>query len=125
MRRKPSPQQEVQWLQECARNRYRPPAQGRPIHLAIGNMLSRREWLAEHERRQLRQAWLETAGPELAAESVPTKIERRALVVIAADAAICQEIALRHDELVSELQKRLPDHPFRRLRVRVGPVGDD
>ena len=125
MRRKPSPQQEAQWLRESVKKRYRPPTQGRPIHLAIGSMLSRRKWLAEHERRQLRQAWLETAGPELAAESVPTKIDRGALVVIAADAAVCQEIAFRHDELVSELQKRLPDHPFRRLRVRVGPVGDD
>ena len=125
MRRKPSPQQEAQWLQESVKGRYRPPVQGQPIRLVIGNMLSRREWLAENEMRRLRQVWLEAAGPELAAESVPTKIKRGALIIIAADAAVCQEIAFRQDELVSELQKRLPDHPFRRLRVRVGPVGDD
>ena len=122
MRRKPSPQQEAQWLQDSLKGRYRSPAQGRPIRLVIGDMLSRRRWLAGNEMRCLRQAWRETAGPELAAESIPTKIERGALVVIVSNAAVSQEIALRHDGLVSELQKRLPGHPFRRLRVRVGPV---
>ncbi len=123
MRPRPTPDQELQWLQEAARRRYRRPVTGRAIKNVVAELLTQRRMVAPQQQRQLREAWRSAVGSAIAECSMPGRVSNGMLEVIVADSVVAQEIALRRSDILRQLRQRLPDQPISRLRTRVGSVG--
>ena len=68
----------------------------------------------------VRLAWADVAGPEVAANAQPLKIERDALVVVTRSNAWSQQLTFLSERIVSDLRARLQTPAFSRLRFRVG-----
>ncbi len=76
---------------------------------------------------EVQAAWMEVVGPGLAAASEPRSLRGGVLVVAAAHALAAQEVSLRREGIVRELQRRAPQAAVRRVRVvvRVGSGGGE
>lgn len=75
---------------------------------------------AEDPLTAVRLAWAEVAGPEVAANAQPLKIERDALVVVTRSNAWSQQLTFLAERIVTDLRARLQTPAFSRLRFRVG-----
>ncbi len=124
MRDEPSFEQEVEWLKESIRGRYRPPTTARPIRLSVAEWLTRQRIASPQLTKALRAAWRKAAGEMIAEHSLPTRVSRGVLQVIVADSMVAQEIALHRNQILATLQKLLPDQPIRKMRCKVGVLSD-
>jgi hypothetical protein len=75
---------------------------------------------AEDPLTAVRLAWAEVAGPEVAANAQPLKIERDALVVVTRSNAWSQQLSFLSERIVADLRARMQTPAFSRLRFRVG-----
>ena len=67
------------------------------------------------------EAWAHIVG-DLKSCSHAGEVKRGVLQVMVSNSVIMQELTFRQDELVTELQHRLPQHRITSLRFRVGSV---
>ena len=75
---------------------------------------------AEDPLTAVRLAWADVAGPEVATNAQPLKIERDALVVVTRSNAWSQQLTFLSERIVNDLLARLDAPAFSRLRFRVG-----
>lgn len=68
----------------------------------------------------VRAAWAEVAGPDVAANAQPLRIERDALVVVTRSNVWSQQLTFLSERIVADLRARLQTPAFSRLRFRVG-----
>ncbi len=93
----------------------------KPLHeLLEGWQPSKGRAAAEDPLTAVRLAWADVAGPEVAANAQPLKIERDALVVVTRSNAWSQQLTFLSERIVTDLRARLQTPAFSRLRFRVG-----
>ena len=67
------------------------------------------------------EAWAHIVG-DLKSCSHAGEVKRGVLQVMVSNSVIMQELTFRQEELVTELQRMLPQHRIKSLRFRVGSV---
>ncbi len=67
------------------------------------------------------EAWAHVVG-DLKSVSHAGEVKQGALQVIVSNSVIMQELTFRQEELVTKLQRMLPQHRITSLRFRVGSV---
>ena len=86
----------------------------------VANLLARRGFAQIEVTEQYQQTWQEIVGNVLAPLSRPGNLKRGVLEITVANSTAMQELTFRKRQLMSEWSKRLPDHPIKDLRFRVG-----
>jgi len=68
---------------------------------------------------EIRAVWPEVAGQDLGSAAEPRSLRGGVLMVAVAHSLVAEEVNLRREVIVRELQRRVPQASVRRLRVVV------
>ena len=115
---------ELARMEWARRQRGRRPATARPIKQIVAQLLADRRYTAVLARRELDEAWRAAVGDELASRTLPGNVRRGVLHVLVADSATMQEILFCQDAILASLASAWNGPSIRRLRCRLGDVGD-
>lgn len=67
-------------------------------------------------------AWRVAAGEQLARHSIAGNVTRGCLLVVVSNSAVSQAISFQKSQILSALQKELPDHNITDLKIKVGRI---
>jgi predicted nucleic acid-binding Zn ribbon protein len=90
------------------------------IGSVVKQLVARRGYGETESHEQLQAAWAKAAGPQLAALTQATKVSKGALVVLAENHTVLQELSFQRRQILQELQKQLPEMNIKGLRPKVG-----
>lgn len=91
-----------------------------PLMEVLAAWFTTRPWGRKQEHLHLEVAWREAVGPDLAAQTRPTRVRRGVLEILVSDAVLHQELALAKKELLHALKESLPNLTVTDLRFRIG-----
>jgi predicted nucleic acid-binding Zn ribbon protein len=89
----------------------------------VNQLLARRGYLQTLSVEELREAWSQAAGKDLAAETCPGRLRGGVLEVFAVNSALLQELTFCKTELLKKLASVAPQFKIRDLRFRLGALG--
>lgn len=99
-----------------------PPLEASKVSKVLRQVIQRRGYAAVQSADQLRVAWAEIVGPQLARKSQVGKIVRGQLMILASDKVVASELEFGKSQTVRQLQARHPEFSIRSLKIRVdGP----
>lgn len=96
-----------------------PPLEASKVSKVLRQVIQRRGYAAVQSADQLRVAWAEIVGPQLAKQSQVGKIVRGQLMILAPDKVVANELELSKSQIVRQLQSRHPEFSIRSLKIRV------
>lgn len=99
---------------------------GPPVALgvALRGMLQRRGLFREIEDRKAMEAWGEVAGPTLAGDSWPLRIEKGVLWIAVNNAPLANHLCYLRPMLLRRIRERFPTLRIREIRVQLRPERD-
>ena len=98
-----------------------PRAEPRKIADVLTDLFARRGYAQVRAGSDCQEAWGKIVG-DLQKFSHAGEVKRGVLYVIVSNSVIMQELTFRQQELITELQRRLPQHRITALRFRLGNV---
>jgi len=90
----------------------------------LAKLLAQRGYGQAQTTQDLNEAWRAVAGEALAAQTRAGTIKRGTLEVLVAHSLLLQELTFQQADLLTKLQKLLPERKLKQLRFRVGVVRD-
>jgi len=114
--------EQIRWVRQAIHSRRKPAAIGKPVRQILSQLITKRQLTSSKQQIAVRAAWAEAAGENIASQSVPGRIRKGALEILAADSMVAQEIAVQQQQIIKSLQNQLPDYPIKRLRCRLGNI---
>jgi len=96
------------------------PFQAKHIGKSIRQIMARTGLGQTQSATEMAQAWAQIAGQPLAAFSRPGNISRGVLLVFVKDSSAMQELNLRQNRLLAELQNAMPHAGIKAIRYRLG-----
>ena len=88
----------------------------------VAKLIAKRGYGRHQTDDELAAAWIEAAGPTLAAASRPGKINRGTLEVLVANSIAMQEFTFEKQRILTHLNRTLPNVNIRGLKFRVGQI---
>ena len=92
-----------------------------PIKEILARLFTARGWGRRQERIHLTRAWVAAVGPEYEPHSRVLGLKRGIFEVEVDSAVLVQELMHYHKRrLLTALREKLPGHPIKELRFKVG-----
>jgi predicted nucleic acid-binding Zn ribbon protein len=91
-----------------------------PIGNVIADILTRRGLGRPQATIELEKIWSEVVGSAIAPMTRCGKITRQQLNIVVTNSTIMQELTFRKQEIIQELNKKIPDHSIKDIKFRVG-----
>ena len=84
----------------------------------INQLMARRGYGQVKSTEEIRSVWNEIAGP-MGPQSLPGSIRRGVLEVFVRNSAVLQELTFSKKQLLTQLQKTLPNQSIKDLKFRI------
>lgn len=94
----------------------------KPIGSVVRRLMAQSGYGQTQANEQLASHWKHAVGETLASLTRPGKISRGILLVHAADSATMQELVFQKRQIVSALQRAMPESKLTDIRARIGPI---
>jgi predicted nucleic acid-binding Zn ribbon protein len=95
-------------------------SQPKAVGTLLGGVLDDLGLEAAAQAFRLGERWEEAVGPEVARHCQPVGIRGGVLEACVDSSVWCQQLQLRHEEILADLRRVLGDDAPRELRLRVG-----
>lgn len=92
----------------------------RSVSDVIAQVVQRKGYAQLAAAHALEEAWREVAGEGLAEQTRPGALRRGVLEILAPNNLLMQELGFQQQQLLADLQQRVPDVQIRQLRFRIG-----
>ena len=88
----------------------------------IAQLVQRKGYAQVRAAGERDEAWQEAVGEQLAPSTRVAGIRRGVLEVFVANSLMMQELTFRKEELLTDLQNKLPNEGIKQLRFRLGSI---
>jgi predicted nucleic acid-binding Zn ribbon protein len=85
----------------------------------LRQVIQRRGYAAIQSADQLRNAWEQIVGPQLAKQTQVGKIQRNQLLILASNKVVASELEFMKSQIVRQLQSQHPEFSIRSLKISV------
>ncbi len=88
----------------------------------LANLMARKGYAQQMTASACAEAWVESVGAKWSSASRPGNVRRGVLEVTVANSSVLQELTFRHRQLVTDLQKLIPEQNIESIRFRIGVI---
>jgi len=96
-----------------------PKLEASKVSNVLRQVIQRRGYAALQSADQLRNAWAEIVGPQLAKQTQVGKIQRNHLLILASNKVVASELEFMKSQIVRHLQSQHPEFSIRSLKISV------
>ena len=93
-----------------------------PIGNIVAEILTQRGLGRPQATIELETIWSEVVGPSVVQMTHCGQIRRQQLSVTVTNSTIMQELSFRKQEIIKQLNKKLPSHGIKDIRFRIGNI---
>lgn len=116
---------ELQEMTEAVRRQQRFPREPKRFADVLSRLLSRRGYAQVQTSAALENAWEAAAGTRWQTKTRVGRVQRGTLDVVVKDSAVMQELSFQQALIVRKINELAPELKVKKLRLRVGDVGND
>lgn len=96
-----------------------PKLEASKVSNVLRQVIQRRGYAAIQSADQLRNAWDQIVGPQLAKQTQVGKIQRNQLLILASNKVVANELEFMKSQIVRHLQSQHPEFSIRSLKISV------